>query len=67
MLAIFKKRKMDDLRQKVAIWVEKNLGKEYVREALEKYEKVNSGVPIGGLVETAVFLDMINRIKEEKL
>lgn len=60
-----KKHELYDLRQEVATWVEKNIGAEYVDEALDKYDKINSGVPIGGFQETAVFLDMIERIKAQ--
>ena len=62
-----KKQGMYDLRKEVAVWVEKNIGAEYVDEALDKYDKINSGVPIGGFQETAVFLQMIERIKAEAL
>jgi len=62
-----KKHGMYDLRKEVAVWVEKNIGAEYVDEALDKYDKINSGVPIGGFQETAVFLQMIERIKAEAL
>lgn len=54
-----------DLRKEVARWVEKHLGKQYVEEALEKYDKINSGIPIGGFVETSVFLDMVSKVKED--
>lgn len=59
-----KKHGLYDLRKEVADWVEKNIGAEFVEEALEKYDKINSGVPIGGVQETVVFLDMIEKIKE---
>jgi hypothetical protein len=62
-----KKHGLYDLRKEVAAWVEKNIGAEYVEEALDKYDKLNSGVPIGGFQETAVFLQMIERIKAEAL
>lgn len=58
-----KKHGLYNLRKEVARWVEKNIGPEYVDEALEKYDKINSGVPIGGFEETIVFIDMIERIK----
>ena len=61
-----KKHGLYDLRKEVAMWVGKNIGAEYVDEALDKYDKINSGVPIGGLQETAVFLRMIEQIKAEK-
>lgn len=62
-----KKHGLYDLRKEVAAWVEKNIGAEYVDEALEKYDKINRGVPIGGFAETAVFLDMIEQVKEQAL
>ena len=60
-----KKHEKYDLRKEVAAWVEKNIGVEYVDEALDKYDKLNSGVPIGDFQETAVFLQMIERVKME--
>lgn len=62
-----KKHELYDLRKEVAIWVEKNIGAEYIKEALDKYDKINSGIPIGDVLETMVFLDMIERIKEQAL
>lgn len=54
-----------DLRKEVARWVEKELGEQYVEEAIDKYDKINSGIPIGGFVETSVFLDMVSKVKED--
>lgn len=54
-----------DLRKEGAKWVAKNIGEDYVDEFLTKYDDINRGIPIGGMVETAVFLDMIERIKRE--
>ena len=62
-----KKHGLYDLRKEVAVWVKKNLGAEYVDEALEKYDKINGGIPIGGFQETAVFISMIERVKAEAL
>jgi len=62
-----KKHVAYDLRKEVAAWVEKNIGAEYVDDALDKYDKINSGVPIGGFLETAAFLHMIDQIKTEVL
>lgn len=66
-MKLFKKlkRKRYDLRSELAKWVEKNLGAEFVEEALDKYDKINSGIPIGGFSETVVFLDMIKTVKAE--
>ena len=60
-----KKQGLYDLRKEVAVWVEKNIGAEYVDEALDKYDKLNSGVPIGGFLETAAFVDMIEEVKAQ--
>lgn len=54
-----------DLRSEGAKWVKENLGAEYVEEFLEKYDNINRGIPIGGIYETAVFVDMIETIKEQ--
>ena len=54
-----------DLRKEGAKWVKKNIGEEYVNEFLEKHDKINSGIPIGGFYETAVFLHMVEQIKKE--
>lgn len=62
-----KKHGLYDLRKEVAVWVENNIGVEYVDEVLDKYDKINSGVPIGGFQETAVFLHMIEQIKADVL
>ena len=59
------KRNFYNLRFELAKWVEKNIGAEYVNEALEKYDKVNSGIPIGGLAETVAFVDMVETVKAE--
>ncbi len=65
MLKIRKKLKLYNLRREVAKWVKKNIGSEYVEEALQKYDDINRGYPIGNAAETIVFLDMIERIKNE--
>ena len=54
-----------DLEKEGVKWVAKNIGEEYVEEFKEKYEKLNRGIPIGGFIETAMFLNMIERIKRE--
>ena len=51
------------LKKEGAKWVFENIGEEYVDEFLEKYDDINRGIPIGGMAETAVFLDMIEQIK----
>ena len=54
-----------NLRKEGIKWVSENIGEEYVDEFLEKYNDINRGIPIGGLAETVVFLDMIKQIKKQ--
>lgn len=62
---IRKKHGLYDLRKESAKWVEKNLGPEHVDEFIEKYDALNGGVPIGGFLETALFVNMVKKIKQE--
>lgn len=59
------KAKHYNLRRELAKWVKKNLGAEWVEEALEKYDKINRGIPIGSLAETVVFIDLVETVKVE--
>ena len=61
----FRKFRKRSLLDKGVVWVRKNLGEECVDEFRDKYEKIQNGVPIGGFIETAIFLDMIETIKRE--
>lgn len=54
-----------DLEKECTKWVAKNFGEEYVDEFKEKYEKLNQGIPIGGLAETTIFVELIEQIKRE--
>lgn len=54
-----------DLRKEGAKWVAKNIGEDYVEEFLAKYDDINRGIPIGGMAETIIFLDMIEQIRNE--
>ena len=54
-----------DLRKEGAKWVAKNIGEDYVEEFLAKYDDINRGIPIGGMAETIVFINMIEQIKRE--
>ena len=60
-----RKRKHYNLRSELAKWVEKNIGAEYVEEALDKYDKINSGIPIGGMAETVAFVHMVETVQTE--
>ena len=54
-----------DLRKEGAKWVAKNMGEEYVEEFLTRYDDINRGIPIGGIVNTIAFLNLIERIKKQ--
>ena len=60
-----KKHGLYDLRKELAAWVSENIGPEWVDEALDKYDRLNRGEPIGGLQETMVFIDMVENVKAE--
>jgi len=66
-MKLFKKRKRKhyNLRCELAKWVENNIGAEYVSEALDKYDKINCGIPIGGMAETVAFVKMVEQVKDE--
>ena len=67
-LRILKRRKVQemDLKEYGKKWVAKNLGKEHVEEFEQNYDNLNRGVEIGGFVETAIFLDLIENISRDK-
>lgn len=54
-----------NLEEEGVKWVAKNLGSGYIQEFREKYETLASGRAIGGIIETALFLGMIERIKQD--
>ena len=54
-----------NLRKEGAKWVAKNMGEEYVEEFLARYDDINRGVPIGGIVNTIAFLNLIERIRRQ--
>lgn len=59
------KRRNFDLRQACIDKYSKEFGQEYAQEFGEMYDKTCRGEPIGGFLETSVFLDMIERVKKE--
>lgn len=61
----FKRRKKYNLREEVGKYVAKNFGEQYVDEALAKYDTINSGGAIGGMLETMAFVSMIENVKQE--
>lgn len=54
-----------NLRKEGVKWVVKNMGEKYVEEFLSNYDNMNRGIPIGGIVETITFLNLIERIKKQ--
>ena len=63
MSSFFTRRKPLDLRAAGTAWVANNIGDEFIDEFCEKYDALSSGIPIGGLIETIVFLDMLEKIR----
>lgn len=59
------KRKKFDLRQACIDKYSKEFGEKAVKEIEEMYDSLNRGIPIGGFLETVVFLDMIEKVKKE--
>ena len=66
------KNTMKKIIEKVSKWFRKkrkpNLREQciqaYGEEFGEIYDNLNSGIPVGGFVETAIFLEMIKAVKE---
>ena len=54
-----------NLEKEGQIWVRNNIGEEWVDDFTKKYNDINRGIPIGNFVETAIFLDMIEKIRQE--
>lgn len=59
------KRRNFDLRQACIDKYSKEFGEEAGEEFGQMYDSINCGIPIGGLLETAVFLDMVEKVKKE--
>ena len=59
------KLRLYNLRKEGVKWVSKNIGEDYVEEFLTKYDNINRGIPIGNMIETIAFLDMIEEIKKQ--
>jgi hypothetical protein len=59
------KRRNFDLRQACIDKYSKEFGEKEGAEIGIMYDAINRGIPIGGLLETAAFLDMIERVKKE--
>lgn len=59
------KRRKFDLRQACIDKYSKEFGNEAGEEIGRMYDSINRGIPIGGFSETAVFLDMVEKVKKE--
>lgn len=59
------KRRNFNLRQTCIDKYTKEFGQDFGKDFGEKYDKICKGEPIGGFLETAVFLDMVKKVKEE--
>lgn len=53
---LFKRSSQPTLRDKLV--------EMYGEEAGEAYDKINTGIPIGGFLETAIFLQMVEDAKK---
>ena len=60
-------KKLKNLREEVGKYVAKNFGEQYVEESLSNYDTLCSGGTIGGFVETASFVHMVETVKAELL
>ena len=59
------KRKNFDLRQACIDKYSKEFGEKAGEEFGNMYDAINSGIPIGGFLETSIFLDMVEKVKKE--
>ena len=59
------KRKKFDLRQACIDKYSKEFGEEAGEEFGRMYDSLNRGIPIGGFLETATILNMIEEVKKE--
>jgi hypothetical protein len=60
-----KLRRNFDLRQACIDKYSKEFGEEAGEEIGQMYDSINRGIPIGGFLETAAFLDMVEKVKKE--
>ena len=58
-----KKHKLYNSREIFGQWIAKQYGKEYVDDALNKYDILCNGGTIDGYIQTALFIDMIAKSK----
>lgn len=54
-----------NLREEGRLFCIREFGEEYGDEFIQKYDDLNQGIPIGGIYETAVFIDLVEHIKTE--
>ena len=59
------KRRNFDLRQACIDKYSKEFGEDAREEIGQMYDKICRGEPIGGFLETTVFLDMVEKVKKE--
>ena len=59
---LFKKSSSSKLSSRGAL--RDKLVEMYGEEAGEAYDKINAGIPIGGFLETAIFLQMVEEAKK---
>ena len=54
-----------NLREEFKLYCIKEFGKECGNEFLQKYDDINQGMPIGNMVETVAFLNLVDYVKSE--
>ena len=52
-----------NLREEFQLYCTEQFGEEYVEEYLQKYDDINCGIPIGGMIETVMFLALVDSLK----
>lgn len=52
-----------NLEDECVLWVKNNIGSEYVPEFIDKYHKLQRGIPIGNMITTISFLNIIDNVK----
>ena len=60
------KRRNFDLRRACIDKYSKEFGEEAGEEFERMYDSINRGIPIGGFLETIVFLDMIEKVRSTR-
>lgn len=55
-----------NLREYGRLYCDREFGAGMGDEFADQYDKINQGIPIGGFVETAAFIHLVEQIKKDK-